>query len=180
MPFLADSPFDAIMNKIIENLRIEKGAFAWEDFGAFIKTSLIRWAAAAERFIYMIKQEMSLRNSAISPMRIQPLLCRERISSPWSHRRAPGVLWSGFPLSAKTDHDHQDWRTGWRILFFARRQLFLQYREAHHFFKNSAWGLWDKHLHKSKHTVCWRCANRTKTSGVWRENRHVLSVGLCA
>ena len=25
---LADSPFDAIMNKIIENLRIEKGAFA--------------------------------------------------------------------------------------------------------------------------------------------------------
>lgn len=30
MPFLADSPFDAIMNEIIEieNLRIEKGAFA--------------------------------------------------------------------------------------------------------------------------------------------------------
>ena len=30
----------------------------------------------------VIKQEMSLRHSAISPMRIQPLLCRERISSP--------------------------------------------------------------------------------------------------
>lgn len=28
MPFLADFPFDAIMNEIIENLRIEKGAFA--------------------------------------------------------------------------------------------------------------------------------------------------------
>ena len=28
MPFLAPSPFDAIMNEIIENLRIEKGAFA--------------------------------------------------------------------------------------------------------------------------------------------------------
>ena len=28
LPFLADSPFDAIMNEIIENLRIEKGAFA--------------------------------------------------------------------------------------------------------------------------------------------------------
>ena len=28
MPFLEDSPFDAIMNEIIENLRIEKGAFA--------------------------------------------------------------------------------------------------------------------------------------------------------
>lgn len=28
MPFLAPSPFDAIMNEIIKNLRIEKGAFA--------------------------------------------------------------------------------------------------------------------------------------------------------